>query len=124
MRFQLFLNHLSASQTIQSRTDGAPYDCYTTCNPYNCSIVSDDPPALGDSLPALFDRMKQWRVRREAFAYLVYDPSNNRLYETDDDGFSALQSLLQATSFESFSQKALSDKRCNALMTDILAVYI
>ena len=124
MKFTLFLNHLSASQTINSRQSNSPLDCYATCSPYNCANISTEQHDSESGLRLLFKRMGKWKFRAEKSAYLVYDPRNNRLYETDEDGYSALHTLLKAYSYESFCDMLKTNKECNALVSNIKEVYI
>lgn len=124
MKFQLFLNHLSASQTIKQRDAKTALDCYATCSPYNCAIISIEQNQSEPSLRSLFERMMKWKFRREKFGHLVYDPSNNRLYETDEEGYTALGVLLRSHTYESFCDTLRTNRQCGSLFSLINAVYI
>ncbi len=124
MIFQLFLNHLSASQTIKSRNEESAFACYATCSPYNCAIISSEQKNTDTNNRALFERMMGWKIRREDFAYLVYDPSNNRLYETDEEGFKALEILLNNKTYDLFCATLADNSQCDELFSCINEVYI
>jgi len=124
MRFELFLNHLSASQTIKSRNSTSALDCYGTCSPYNCAIVSMEQLSTDRALRSIFERMMKWKTRAEDSTHLVYDPANNRLYEADEDGHRALNVIQNCPTYESFCALLKNDKKCDDLLTCIKAVYI
>jgi hypothetical protein len=124
MKFQLFLNHLSSSQTIKTRNAMSAVDCYTTCNPYNCAMLSVEEKNSERNSYNLFERMKKWKIRPEQFGFLIYDNENNRLYETDEDGYSSLKKLIAAETYSSFFNILKNDQKCSALYSSIKAVFI
>jgi hypothetical protein len=73
---------------------------------------------------SLFERMKRWKVRPEQFGFLIYDNENNRLYETDEEGYNTLKKLIAAATYDSFCATLRNDQKCSALFSSIKAVFI
>ena len=124
MRFELFLNKLSASQTLsESKRGEAALNCYGMCNPYNARQldVNDSPRT---SLQDLYLAMRTWRTRKEGFGHLVYDPGNSRIYEVDDDGEKHLRDFCTASTFRQFVALFESSATHKAMLRKIQTVCI
>ncbi len=124
MKFELFLNHLSASQTLKSRGKTSALDCNGVCATYNCAIISMEEKSTSDFLTGFFERLLKWKARPERDSFLVYDPANNRLYVTDHDGNEALNLLQTCRTFKSFCSLLESNKKCNDFLSCARMVYI
>ncbi|MDY6878677.1 MAG: hypothetical protein SV686_00360 [Thermodesulfobacteriota bacterium] len=119
MRFKLFLNKLSASQTIsESKRENKALNCYGMCNPYNSRrLTMDDSPRI--SMNDLYLAMKAWRIRKEGFGHLVYDPGNSRIYEVDSEGESFLRDFCNAQNLKEFAVVAESSPNHRSILEQI-----
>ena len=124
MKFQLFLNQLTASQILtESRAAKLTLDCYGNCNPYNATRISGKSAPIS-SLKDLYLAIKRWRIRKEAFGYLCYDPNSTRVYEADSEAMHEINRLTGVTSFKAFKKQVNVSLGSKTLINEIKAVCI
>lgn len=124
MRFELYLNQISASHALNNKKKGKiDLDCFGMCNPYNKnSLIKDDCPK--ESLRDFYSAMKKWRFKKEDFGHLIFDPGNSRIYDVDDEAEEHLRRLCEAETFENFVVLAESSATYDVLMREVQAVCI
>jgi len=102
MKFELFLNQLSESQTYLGKDNNVEkLNCIGKCNPYNASRIENKAVDVS-RIENLYSVIKRWKLRKEDFGYIVYDTNNGRIYLTDDAGNKFLSNCMETTNFSGF----------------------
>lgn len=104
MKFELFLNQLSASQAYLGKENEVDkLNCIGKCNPYNSSHINGE--AVDTSnIENLYKVLKKWKFREESFGHIVFDTNNGRLYLTDEAGYSFISNCMKADNFSDFKE--------------------